>query len=92
MPTILIYLSDHGEILGENGKWLHAQNDEASRNPAMFVWYSNRFKEIYPLKVEALSNNNYNHYTTDILYYSLLDLIEIKGLNYDNTQSIFTKK
>ena len=92
VPTILIYLSDHGEILGENGKWLHAQNDEASRNPAMFVWYSNRFKEIYPLKVEALSNNNYNHYTTDILYYSLLDLIEIKGLNYDNTQSIFTKK
>jgi len=38
--TLLIYLSDHGELLGENGKWLHAQEDEASKNPAMILWYS----------------------------------------------------
>ena len=90
--TILIYLSDHGEILGENGKWLHAQNDDASTNPAMIVWYSNSFKETYPEKIQNLKLNSLKKITTDFFYNSILDLLDIQNFEYQNEESIFNYK
>ncbi len=87
--SIMIYISDHGEALGEKGKWLHAQNVESIKNPAMLVWYSNKFKEKYPLKVKALINNSENKYSTDILYHSLLDIIGVKSMGFKPTESVF---
>ncbi|RXP45875.1 phosphoethanolamine transferase [Lutibacter sp. HS1-25] len=87
--TILIYLSDHGEILGENGKWLHAQGDDASTNPAMFIWYSDSFKQTYPEKIKNLQLNASKQITTDFFFHSILDLIEIQNFNYEKSQSIF---
>ena len=87
--TILIYLSDHGETLGEDGKWLHAQKHKASKNPAMLVWYSDKFKEIYPLEISKLKAKKHDSITTDFLFHSILDLSKIKNYNYLNEQSIF---
>ena len=86
--TILIYLSDHGEILGENGKWLHAQNDKSSTNPAMLIWYSNEFKNAFPEKIKNLKNNSSKNITTDFFYHSILDLIDIKNFNYQKDKSV----
>jgi len=86
--TILIYLSDHGEILGENGKWLHAQNDKSSTNPAMLIWYSNEFKNAFPEKIKNLKNNSSKNITTDFFYHSILDLIDIKNFNYQKEKSV----
>ncbi|MDO5969175.1 phosphoethanolamine transferase [Flavivirga aquimarina] len=88
-PTVLIYISDHGEALGEDGKWLHGQNKRACMNPAMVLWFSNRFIKNYPLKVEAIRKNKYSHFTTDILYHSLLDLLEVKKVDYQLKESVF---
>ncbi len=90
--TILIYLSDHGEILGENGKWLHAQNDGSSTNPAMIVWYSDEFKKAHPDKVRNLKNNADKKITTDFFFNSILDLIEVENFNYVKSKSIFYNK
>ncbi|WP_218598243.1 phosphoethanolamine transferase [Polaribacter sp. NJDZ03] len=87
--TILIYLSDHGEILGEDGKWFHPQKHKASENPAMLVWYSENFKQKNPKKVENLNLNKNNSISTDFLFYSILDLSEIKGFEYPKESSIF---
>jgi lipid A ethanolaminephosphotransferase len=87
--TILIYLSDHGEILGENGKWLHAQNNDASTNPAMVIWYSGCFKQAYPEKIKNLHNNVSKQITTDFFFHTILDLIEVENFNYNKSQSIF---
>lgn len=87
--SIMIYISDHGEALGEEGKWLHAQEIESIKNPAMLVWYSNKFKEKYPLKVKALINNCERNYSTDILYYSLLDIIGAKNAEFKPLESVF---
>ncbi len=86
--TILIYLSDHGEILGENGKWLHAQNDKASTNPAMLVWFSNEFKTAYPEKIDYLKRNSIKTISTDFFFHSILDLIEIENFSYQKNESI----
>ncbi len=87
--TILIYLSDHGEILGEDGRWMHAQGHNASKNPAMLVWYSNNFQKSYPLKINNLKTHKKDSITTDFLYHSVLDIAEIENFKYIKSQSIF---
>ena len=77
------------EILGENGKWLHAQNDESSTNPAMIVWFSNEFEKAYPNKIKNLKNNASKKITTDFFFHSILDLIDIQNFEYQKSNSIF---
>jgi len=88
-PTLLIYLSDHGERLGENNKWLHAETAEESSNPACIIWFSESFKNQFPIETKALKANKNISYSTDFLYNSLLDLIKIENLKYNSSQSIF---
>lgn len=75
--AILIYLSDHGESLGEDGYWLHAAGAEATKNPACFVWYSDTFAQHYPQKVAALHANHKQRYRTDFLFHSILSIADI---------------
>lgn len=90
--SIMIYLSDHGEILGENGKWLHAQDDDASKNPAMIIWYSEEFADSYRVFVEGLKSNSNKKISTDFFYHSILDLIGVQNFEYNQRKSIFRKE
>lgn len=87
--VLLIYLSDHGELLGEHGRWLHAQEIPEGTHPAMFVWYSETFARKHPEAVSALNRNKDTAYSTDIFYHSLLDLLQVQDMEYDKGQSIF---
>lgn len=75
--AILIYLSDHGESLGEDGNWLHASGAEETKHPACIVWYSDRYAETYPDKVRALHENSARRYLTDFMFHSVLSTAEI---------------
>ena len=88
-PTLLIYISDHGEILGENNQWLHAQNNKASTNPAMLVWYSDSFNAKLPEKIEALIKNKNQENNTDLIFNSILHLLKVEGFPYNLNNSIF---
>jgi glucan phosphoethanolaminetransferase (alkaline phosphatase superfamily) len=79
-PTVLIYVSDHGEYLGEEGKWLHAQGGEAAKNPAYFLWFSEKYIEKYPTKVNQVFRLKNQTLTTDIIFYQILDLLDITYL------------
>lgn len=87
--TVLIYISDHGETLGEDGMWLHAQKHKASTNPAMLVWYSNNFRNSYPLKINQLKLKQQDSISTDFLFHSILHLGEIQNYDFNKEQSIF---
>ena len=76
--AVLIYLSDHGESLGENGQWLHAAGAEETKNPACVVWYSDSFEQRYPDKIQALRLNSQKRYRTDFLFHSVLDIANIQ--------------
>lgn len=78
-PSVMLYVSDHGEHLGEDGKWLHAQGGEAAMNPAYIIWYSEKFKEKYPQKVIELETKKDTRMTTDVIFY---DTLSILGINY----------
>lgn len=81
--ALLIFLSDHGESLGENGRWLHASGSPAEQNPACVIWYSNKYADAYPDKIASLQQNKTKRYRTDFLYYSILSAagIEANGCN-----------
>jgi lipid A ethanolaminephosphotransferase len=89
--SIVMYVSDHGEILGEDGRWLHAQESEVSKNPAMITWYSDELLAAYPESVKALKENQHKRVTTDFFYHSVIDLYKIENFNYNKNQSIFRK-
>ncbi len=76
-PSIVIYISDHGESLGENGKWLHGHKSKYVANPAFIIWYSKEFKYLYPKKIAYFNNLNTSNLSTDIIYTLILNLFEI---------------
>lgn len=89
MNAILIYLSDHGEALGEEGNWLHASDNKYLKNPACLVWYSDIYKEKYGEKVEALKANSKKRYRTDFLYHSILSAAKIPSSIIEDELDIF---
>ena len=90
--SLIIYLSDHGEILGEDNKWLHAQNHISSQNPAMLVWYSENFAKKFPKNIINLKKNQFKSLSTDFLFHSILDLYRVNNLEYITKESIFNDK
>ncbi|HHW7482028.1 TPA: phosphoethanolamine transferase [Escherichia coli] len=91
---VLIYISDHGESLGENGLYLHGTPykfapEEQTRVPFL-IWMSSGFiseKEIdMNCLIKKAKNNSYSH---DNLFSSLLGLWDIKTNIYNSENDIF---
>ncbi len=70
--AILLYLSDHGEALGEEGNWLHASDCHALKHPACLIWCSDEYARRNEAKIKALEANRHRFYRTDFLYHSIL--------------------
>lgn len=66
--ALIIYLSDHGESLGEDGKWVHANDTEPEHHPACILWYSDLYAQSFPDRVEYMQKIRTNHLRTDFLY------------------------
>ncbi len=90
--TVLIYVSDHGETLGEDDKWFHGNDHRTSQNPAMLVWYSEKFKTKNHSKIAHLQSIKNDSISSNFLFHSILDISEIKGFSYKKEESIFYKK
>ena len=68
---------------------MHAQGRNASKNPAMLVWFSNNFEKSYHLKISNLKAKKKDSITTDFLFHSILDIAKIENFKYLKNQSIF---
>jgi glucan phosphoethanolaminetransferase (alkaline phosphatase superfamily) len=90
--AIVIYCSDHGEFLGEDGYYGHIPGIHRKEitNPAMFVWMSDTYKKKNPEKYNNLMKNKNKHLTTQVIFHSILDAasIQTKAANY--SLSIFS--
>ncbi len=87
--AILIYISDHGEILGEDGKYLHGEDHKELHNPGCFIWYSEKYAQKYPQKIIALKRNSLKIWDTSFLFHSILDATNAKTPYLDYELSIF---
>ena len=89
--AILIFQSDHGELLGEDGKWLHAAEGMPLHQPAVFVWMSAKYKIKNREKFEGLIQNSQKRYRSDFLFHSILDAANIQSKNFVKERSIFSR-
>lgn len=87
--AIIFYLSDHGENLGEDGRWLHACDHPALRNPACWIWYSDIWAEQYPDKVRKLHTRKGDYHDAAFLFHSIIDAADIQADCVEEEYDIF---
>lgn len=90
--STLVYLSDHGESLFDNGNThiLHGNNNPTKQEYHIpyLVWYSNQYLQSFPQKIQALKGNKNKPAMSTATFYTLLDMANIK---YNNPDSNATK-
>jgi glucan phosphoethanolaminetransferase (alkaline phosphatase superfamily) len=79
--SYLFYISDHGENLydDENDYVLHAYDhpSEIEVHIPVFVWTSDKYRDTYPAKHDAIVQNVSKKLSADVVFYSLLDMADI---------------
>jgi len=65
----LLFISDHGEALGEDGMWLHASDCKAMHRTASFIWMSEELRESHPDWETFYSGFENKFVKTDSIYY-----------------------
>jgi lipid A ethanolaminephosphotransferase len=82
--TAMIYVSDHGESLGEHNLYLHGMPNmlapEAQRHVPGIMWIGSHFDEI---DLNALQLKKDNKYTHDNIFHTLLGIFEVNTSVYD---------
>jgi len=79
--TAMIYVSDHGESLGEKNMYLHGSPyfmapDEQTHVPMLF-WLSENFVSDYHLDRVCIENKSGDEVSHDNLFHSVLGLLDI---------------
>lgn len=91
--TAMIYLSDHGESLGEKGLYLHGvpyaiAPEEQTRVP-MVMWLSPGFAATSKLDVACLRREAAEPASQDNLFPSVLGLLDVRTTLYDPDRDLF---
>ena len=80
----LIYISDHGESLGENGLYLHGLPymlaPDAQKHVAAVMWFGKGFKI---LDIESLKKRSQENYSHDNIFSTLLGLFDVNTTLYE---------
>ncbi len=92
--TSMIYMSDHGESLGENGIYLHGlpyfiAPVEQTHIPFM-IWLSEGIEMDKNIDVSCLQNNQSEEYSHDNLLHSVLGIMDVKTNSYNTDYDIFS--
>jgi len=93
LETAMIYLSDHGESLGENGLYLHGlpyfiAPKEQTHIP-MIMWFSKTLQQsIDTKKIKQKQNEKYSQ---DNIFHTILGIINIKTKIYNKKQDILSE-
>lgn len=91
--TALIYLSDHGESLGENGLYLHgvpyAIAPETQTRVPMVMWLSPGLAAEQRIDVACMRRNAAAPASHDNLFHSVLGLMQVSTREYDQRLDLF---
>lgn len=84
--TALLYLSDHGESLGENKIYLHGMPymiaPEAQKHVPFFLWFSDSFVQENAVNTECLAHMANDEFSQDYLFHTLLGLLNVETQVY----------
>ena len=92
--SFLVYASDHGESLGENGVYLHGLPyfiaPEAQTHIPLLAWFSDNFITAHHINLGYLRSKADQPYSHDNLSHSLLNLFNVKTTLYQPKLDLFT--
>lgn len=91
--TSLVYLSDHGESLGENGAYLHgmpyAIAPDVQKHVPMLIWLSADYQQRYGVSKTCVDKQAaHQGYSQDNLFSTLLGLTGIQTSEYQSADDI----
>ena len=91
--TAMLYMSDHGESLGENSVYLHGMPyliaPENQKHIASFIWLGEgKMRKEYDEAI--LKQNRQNLYSQDNLFHTLLGLFEVSTDVYEKRLDILS--
>ena len=93
--SFMIYASDHGESLGENGIYLHGLPNfiapEAQTHIPFFMWFSNNFADDNNIDLNILKQRTEVEYSHDNLSHTLLGIYGIETSVYDKDLDILNQ-
>lgn len=91
--TSLIYISDHGESLGENNIYLHGTPymiaPEVQKHIPFLIWMSEQQKKVGKIDYDCLKEKQNHPYSHDNIFHSMLGYMNIKTSHYDARKDIF---
>lgn len=90
-PAMILYISDHGESFWDDERKLSLhgsyQISEYEYHVPMLIWYSEEYATLYPQKVQAMQQNKTTPVSSDVVFYSMLDMAGINNI-VDSTRCI----
>ncbi|EKO3484493.1 phosphoethanolamine--lipid A transferase [Vibrio fluvialis] len=92
--TALIYISDHGESLGENGLFLHGMPyglaPSTQTHVPLIIWMSQGFKQAKNMNEQCLNANAQSqNYSQDNIFHSLLGIMDVETTAYRRQMDLF---
>ncbi|MEM5491837.1 phosphoethanolamine--lipid A transferase [Hoeflea sp. AS16] len=94
LASAMIYMSDHGESLGEKGLYLHGMPymfapSEQTRIPAI-MWLSDSYSRIFGVTTACLQGQADEPVSHDNLFHTVLGLMDVEAAHYDAALDITT--
>jgi lipid A ethanolaminephosphotransferase len=93
VDTAMLYLSDHGESLGEYNLFLHGTPymlaPEQQKHVAMLAWFSDSYQKSFSVDTHCLQQNREKPLSQDNLFHSMLGLLEVNSTVYNPGLDMF---
>lgn len=93
VTTSLVYLSDHGESLGENGVYLHGLPysiaPDSQKHIPMLIWLSDRYQQRHAVNYACLKKRaSTEAFSQDNLFSTMLGLVGVQTSEYHAADDI----
>ncbi|GFM75836.1 phosphoethanolamine transferase [Pseudomonas cichorii] len=94
VDTAMLYLSDHGESLGEYNLFLHGTPymlaPDQQKHVPMMVWLSDNYQKSFAVNPECLAKERNAPLSQDNLFHSMLGLLKVDTKVYDPSLDMFS--
>ncbi len=95
LSTSLLYMSDHGESLGENGLYLHGFPymiaPETQTRVPFIAWFSDEFSKDNRLDISCIRASEKTPASHDNLFHSILGVMDVETSVYKKKLDIFAQ-
>ena len=86
VDTAMLYLSDHGESLGEYNLFLHGTPymlaPDQQKHVPMFVWFSDSYQQAFAVDSQCMEKQRTTPLSQDNLFHSMLGLLQVSTREY----------